>query len=402
MVHRHMAKTCIYCEQPGKLTREHVLADFLTRRSIKKGLYFTSAVNKYIEGAPTVRDVCATCNNGVLSKLDNYGSELYDKYFANPIVAPIRLQFREDDLCRWVLKSIFNGQRSFGGIFSPYLPYRGYILGTSAAPNRLTIFCGIMGPSIVEGRLQFPTDIRISDLRLPEQMLGIEFEIANLFIINSYIVGVLSLAAGSSADEYSRVAAYLKNAAGLSLVNAGSCNLDPTRSKITLSAHKRSQALHKPETYGDGGVIRVGDKTYFLTGYPTMHMALVGTLDGKIALATMCIEGTDMAVLGLERFPPSLRESDAPLGSALPPTRRAYAVVRRGRTKTYPTILDPEEIGRPYLGGPAGVFQSNTNWTLWKNAIERTGVIHITEGTSSESFQRARTLCVVSVIAIEE
>lgn len=60
-----------------------------------------------------IKDVCQTCNNGPLSKLDDYGNEFILKYFSNNIKVKqhIPITYDYDKLHRWIMKIIFNGLR---------------------------------------------------------------------------------------------------------------------------------------------------------------------------------------------------------------------------------------------------------------------------------------------------
>jgi hypothetical protein len=62
-----------------------------------------------IDGEPQVRDVCADCNNGPLSALDNYICELWDGHFHQIVPADAQIAFSVDyeRLSRWLLKMSF-------------------------------------------------------------------------------------------------------------------------------------------------------------------------------------------------------------------------------------------------------------------------------------------------------
>jgi hypothetical protein len=100
--------------------------------------------------APTVRDVCQTCNNGPLSYLDAYGSKLWRKYFAHALQAPVDVVFDYDyDLLRrWLLKISYNDARSSpnaSAIIEAHRPFVPYILGAARhPPSAADVFIGVI------------------------------------------------------------------------------------------------------------------------------------------------------------------------------------------------------------------------------------------------------------------
>lgn len=341
-----MAK-CIYCEKDREIDGEHILPAFLEKRS-GQGLYFSSAANKYFEGAPRVRDVCRACNGGVLSRLDTYASKLYDRYFAGPIVSPVTFECRQDEFCRWVLKVLFNGQRGFGGVSKPFFPYRDYILNGGSPPRRVLMFGIVMGVSRLNGRWIFPRDFRVSDVRLPELKLGIEFELAHMLTLNSYSFCVVSMLGEVSNEQVDRVVQYFENAFGASLMDSnGTVTFDPRLTKVDHVSHKVRQAMHKPAQYGNNGYVEVGRKTYFMTALPAGPIPTPRYRDNKVTLATMRDGHGDYAVVAISNLPPLLKEIDEELGAAVRPSSRAYAKIERRSFKTYVTLLDPHELDAP-------------------------------------------------------
>jgi len=72
--------------------------------------------DKVFSGEFTVKDVCETCNNGELSKLDRYLCVLYDRYFAKIVEDGTSVEFEYDfgRLTRWLLKISYNSSRTTG------------------------------------------------------------------------------------------------------------------------------------------------------------------------------------------------------------------------------------------------------------------------------------------------
>ena len=96
-------RSCAYCGTEGNLTREHVFPGFIdSRERTRTGEPMISNVRdhgkeKIVGGELTVADVCAACNNGLLSHLDNYGSALFDRYFANTVEPGELIRFEYDE-----------------------------------------------------------------------------------------------------------------------------------------------------------------------------------------------------------------------------------------------------------------------------------------------------------------
>lgn len=99
------------------MTREHLWPASLHRRfmanSESGNAFWLARLQKEIPSEPQLRDVCAQCNNGVLSELDNYICRLFDAtLFRTPnrydLVA---FEIEYHLLKRWLLKMSFNSAR---------------------------------------------------------------------------------------------------------------------------------------------------------------------------------------------------------------------------------------------------------------------------------------------------
>lgn len=135
---------CAYCGSMAPLTREHLWPAALHRRLIdvsneKRNRFWLAKIMKEIPSEPTVRDVCAQCNNTVLSSLDEYICQLFDRSFVHIPDRHERVTFDYDyhRLKRWLLKMCFNSARIHNSIdviaFPPLLPY---IVGSSNSLGR--------------------------------------------------------------------------------------------------------------------------------------------------------------------------------------------------------------------------------------------------------------------------
>src|SRR5688572_8163074 len=106
---------CAYCGEPGVPTKEHLWPASLHRRPLavnsqSKNIFWLARLRREIPSEPQIRDVCARCNNGVLSELDKYICEVFDKSFAKVLARHERVRFEPDYhlLKRWLLKMSFN------------------------------------------------------------------------------------------------------------------------------------------------------------------------------------------------------------------------------------------------------------------------------------------------------
>ncbi len=127
-------RQCAYCGSSGPLTREHLWPASLHRRLMEsnndpKGLFWLRRANAEIESEPKLRDVCQGCNNGVLSQLDAYVCELFDRSFIHihQRHAIVRFEYDYHRLKRWLLKMSFNSARVHTSmdlfVYQDLLPY---------------------------------------------------------------------------------------------------------------------------------------------------------------------------------------------------------------------------------------------------------------------------------------
>jgi hypothetical protein len=127
------ARNCAYCGSEAGSTREHLWPKGLHLRLVRANnaeeLFWLARIGQEIKGQPTIKDVCAACNNGTLSELDNYMCELFDRYFIHILKRHQKIRFQHDyhRLKRWLLKISFNSARIHNSIdcfvYPPLLPY---------------------------------------------------------------------------------------------------------------------------------------------------------------------------------------------------------------------------------------------------------------------------------------
>jgi hypothetical protein len=171
-------KRCAYCGSSGPLTREHLWPTSLHARlkeinGNEPNSFWLRRIGKDVEGEPTVKDVCAGCNNGVLSELDGYACELFDRYFVREMDRHDTISFAYDyhRLKRWLLKLCYNSARIHAGddvfVFPPLIPY---IRGGSPGTGRsVQLYLQLSYPSLQkddEGKdmLFRPADHRVGHM----------------------------------------------------------------------------------------------------------------------------------------------------------------------------------------------------------------------------------------------
>lgn len=108
-------KNCAYCGVACQPTREHIWPKTLIEKNEMTHAY-SQKTNKIFLGEPVIKDVCSTCNNVKLSKLDSYLSLLFDVHL-NTVIKPgecVNFSYSYDFLLRALLKVSFNASRAAG------------------------------------------------------------------------------------------------------------------------------------------------------------------------------------------------------------------------------------------------------------------------------------------------
>lgn len=147
---------CAFCGPTDrKRTKEHLWPASLHRRVVAlldggEQKFWVARLDKALSNEPTIRDVCAVCNNGELSKLDNYICEAFDRDFCaiRERGEKVSLDYDYHRLKRWLLKMSYNSARMSGTdvpLFQPLLPY---IMGQSLPAGRnVKLFLEMTYPS---------------------------------------------------------------------------------------------------------------------------------------------------------------------------------------------------------------------------------------------------------------
>lgn len=154
---------CAFCGLSGTMTREHLWPAALHERLLaannqSQNAFWLRRLDKPIAAEPQVRDVCARCNNGVLSELDTYICELFDRSFVDMPARDEWISFDYDyhRLKRWLLKVSYNSARIHSAPDLEALEQtRRYILGHGDVLGRSTA---------VFLHLTYPEQVPVSDV----------------------------------------------------------------------------------------------------------------------------------------------------------------------------------------------------------------------------------------------
>lgn len=130
----------------GRCAREHLWpaalhSRLLAANSQSQNAFWLRRLEKPIAAEPQIRDVCARCNNGVLSELDTYICKLFDCSFIHMPARDESVSFDCDyhRLKRWLLKMSYNSARIHSAPDLEALQQtRRYILGYGDALGRST------------------------------------------------------------------------------------------------------------------------------------------------------------------------------------------------------------------------------------------------------------------------
>ena len=143
-----MSRKCAYCNETGDMTKEHIFPGGIISR-LENLITISDKSDTSFRGDLTIKDVCSTCNNGPLSKLDDEFIELFDKYMLFPIVAgdSVNIKFNYNSLARFLLKVTYNSARASNDgdqaveALKTYIPYiLGNITSLSGVILRLQIY----------------------------------------------------------------------------------------------------------------------------------------------------------------------------------------------------------------------------------------------------------------------
>jgi hypothetical protein len=199
--------SCAYCDAFCQPTREHIVPRWYSLTLGNLATFNARQPFTQLKGDLMVKDVCASCNGGVLSKLDAYGKKLYDEIFS--VTARYgdvkEVSFDVIQLSRWILKLSFNSGRANGTDLPVLKQYRDAILGKESIGQNFFIACHLIGPSIADENQKLirpatdddpeegvihPHWFRICQLRLP--LSPITQIVQRQILINSYSFSIIA------------------------------------------------------------------------------------------------------------------------------------------------------------------------------------------------------------------
>lgn len=147
-------KRCSYCgnkfdSNKHKKTKEHVFPNGIIKLYPEQYINYSPGGNFIDKSGSVIKDVCAFCNNGVLSALDAYGVSLIQTNFYESLekhgldyVHQIEVDYYR--ITRWLLKIIYNylrQKKEFTNWFEDALPY---ILNNNLCTNiQYSLFMGL-------------------------------------------------------------------------------------------------------------------------------------------------------------------------------------------------------------------------------------------------------------------
>ncbi len=250
-------KKCAYCGVHAALTKEHLLPECISKhweKDVETNVRAGTS-DRIITGDPQIRDVCADCNNGPLSELDQYACTLYEEHFAR-LVRPgdqVKLNLEFDMLLRWLLKTGYNAARARKWSTS-FEQLTGYILGRDAHRPPSRVFLQLIIPTKVNrGDIKdFPdaTEVPPSHHRLSriDSTLLPGLKIGFLLTLNSYYFYVLL--EDPSASKKTR----LKSCNAIVKKAPGACELKPNK---RFTAYSSSVDMRQAEMQSEARIRNV-------------------------------------------------------------------------------------------------------------------------------------------------
>ncbi len=145
LINRGIIMKCAYCDKKDKMTREHIIPNaFIKGMKVSEQVRWTRAAPIRVVGSDLViKDVCAKCNGGELSKLDSYCLNLIKKFNNKIDINKKNAIFKYDyhKLARWLLKVSYNASRASKSNYtiSLFENYKDYIMGKSQNTNPISI-----------------------------------------------------------------------------------------------------------------------------------------------------------------------------------------------------------------------------------------------------------------------
>lgn len=203
---------CAYCGSADTITREHVIPRFLYKAggdpAPKDINGWNLAALKRVTGEAVIKDVCAACNSGPLSRLDEYGKSFLQHaglLAANYPKNTVALEYDHAILLRWLLKLTYNSSRSSGKDTYTLSHFKDHIIdGRAPLPSHVALVaCMLKGETIAgldldehshlqdlnseDGKWR-PFFVRLSFLLLPEVFSPVTVRVCTFGCLSLFIV----------------------------------------------------------------------------------------------------------------------------------------------------------------------------------------------------------------------
>jgi hypothetical protein len=373
---------CIYCGNNATLTKEHVFPDFLNRDIFPHGnLSFIGGVDKYVIAQPVIKDVCSKCNNGVLSQLDAYGKTLTNQYFKHLVIGDIiHFKYDYDLFLRWLLKVTFNASRAYKISYRAFKDYVPFILGESALYPTTAVIAGIWKPSVYQQEILYPNDIAFSQVRVADEP-HTGLVLTCMFTVRSYSFTLLGWEGASSEINRNRIIRKILRDFGAILLSKeiGEITINPAFSKLEHLSRRLDHLMMHPTAQDQAEKFKAKLPQLRVHPIDVADLPASKYLTGRTALITVVEDSLPCAILALSHLPAQIALAPKNYQSVekVPEIKELVALVTHIGSKTYIRIPDPYNLGEPLFYDEMGVSQSEANWVLWRDALQKRGYLII-------------------------
>lgn len=139
---------CAYCGRETKGTREHIISSGILDLFPECYITFDDTRKKIYQADPTVKDVCAECNNQRISYIDSYAKDFISRYFTRKYTEQdkVEIEYNYVLVPKMLLKYAFNDVRSHKGdcsFFDEEILH--YLLNENdkISKTNVTVLCGL-------------------------------------------------------------------------------------------------------------------------------------------------------------------------------------------------------------------------------------------------------------------
>jgi hypothetical protein len=369
-----------------------------------KSFAVIGGANKLAITEVTIRDVCAKCNNGVLAQLDAYGKKLAVRYFKEVVKdVTVRFEYDYDSLLRWLLKIQYNASRAYKSPSRVYEAYVPYIMGKSSEPPKTALLVGVWKPSFYRGSLYYPKDIWFSNLMIPDRPYT-GLLLSSMLSVQSYAFIVLGWEDQTTPNDIVKTTTLVSQQFGAVLLEKENKQvfLNPAMSRLDYISHRITQAHINPwmiVEYPEKMRQRIPETQIT----PISHPPEMSRIYTKVAI--VAFDNPQIAIFAVERLHPGLIIDRVPIENSnqVSANSRASAYIVRQGQKTYIDIIDHYELDEPFSRGRLGIYQSDTNWISWRDAIRDNGDwLYISTLSPDNDPQKMRLVSKIRVLSIDE